>query len=50
VRFCALAEIANAEVCGASAAFKDLRVREATPSAAWEGTRARLLEARKAAK
>jgi hypothetical protein len=36
-------------VGGESAAFKDLRVWEATPNDAWEATRARLLEARKAA-
>jgi hypothetical protein len=37
-------------VGGQSAAFKDLRVREATPSGTWEATRARLREARKAPK
>src|SRR5262249_35802698 len=37
-------------VGGESAAFKDLRVWEATLSDTWEATRARLLEARKAPK
>jgi hypothetical protein len=37
-------------VGGESVAFKDLRVWEAAPGDAWEATRARLLEARKAAK
>lgn len=37
-------------VGGESAAFKDLRVRETTPIDAWEATRAKLLEARKASK
>jgi hypothetical protein len=34
-------------VGGAAAAFKHLRVREATPSDTWEATKAKLLEARK---
>lgn len=34
-------------VGGESAAFKDLRVREATPSDTWEATKAKLLDARK---
>src|SRR5262249_22824503 len=37
-------------VGGESAAFKDLRVRETTPSDTWEATRAKLREARKAPK
>jgi hypothetical protein len=37
-------------VAGESAAFRDLRVREATLSDTWEATKAKLLEARKAAK
>ena len=37
-------------VGGESAAFKNLRVRKAMPSDTWEATKAKLLEARKAAK
>jgi hypothetical protein len=37
-------------VSGESVAFKNLRVREAMPSDTWEATKAKLLDARKAAK